>query len=194
MQMTLERDVAIHPWPSTNNYRFLHPQTSPFQCRDFQSIAPCIASYSSSYNLSSSFPPKSTLICVSPSLLQVSQQQVLAGVLLLFSRRRSTARWRDGSLKRTGLEPGPRGTANGNEGKKTPKNSLPSTAIPPPESTCPWNTHSLGNQGVCMERRQSNLYHIVQVCTPKHENHWWASPAHRQGELVWLQSQCLSQN
>lgn len=82
----------------------------------------------------------------------------------------------------------------GTSGKKTQENSPPSTAIPPPESTCPWNTHSLGDRGTFMGRKQSNLYRVVQVCTTKHENHRWASPAHRQGELVWLQSQRLSPN
>lgn len=109
---------------------------------------------------------------ISITIAGSQQLKVLAarnGVLLTFSSRRSTARLKDGSLKWTALEPGPRGTDQwqwAERGEKTPNKPLQH-----PQQYLLLKAHvheksSLGDKGNFIGRKQSNLYHELPASIP----------------------------
>lgn len=71
--MTLERDIAIHLWQGPNNYKFLQPQSSPFQRSFFQSLQPCLLlSYLKLWLILLLLDTKTVLRCTFLVLLQVA--------------------------------------------------------------------------------------------------------------------------
>lgn len=167
--MTLERDIAIHLWQGPNNYKFLQPQSSLFQCSFFQSLQPCLPlSYLKLWLILLLSDPKTTLLCTFLVLLQAATS---SGLLnwhpspiqhCTVMRGESEGNW----------SPGPEEQAKVNvQRKKQTKTNHhhPQQCLLPKayahETAKAWGTRNF------TERQQSHLYCIVYVCITKHVNH-----------------------